>query len=216
MRSTSSSRFPTFSSTEIKTTINQFRSAQGREWGCDVFPCPIDLFEYIADITMLYKLQQTAAYKKSAADTLSQAVRLGQRVSRWQPSTVYSPLTAHVVTAWQSGIILYVMRLFRLPADETFDEELLKRDIFRHANGVPTASSWGFSMLWPLFQAGLFVTDEQAGERQWLRERLETMLRAVGCRQFGIARDTLDLVWSSHVYYNSITAGDLKGPLMLS
>ncbi|KIW14562.1 hypothetical protein PV08_07346 [Exophiala spinifera] len=215
LRSTTSSRFPTFSSAEIKSTIDQFRSDQGREWGCDVFPCPIDLFEYVADITMLYKLQYTSADTPSA-NTVRQATRLGQQVRNWRPSTAYSPLTAHVVNAWQSGIILYVMRLFRLPTDDIFDVECLKSAIFGYANSVPTASRWGFSMLWPLFQAGLYMNDEQIEQREWLRQRLEMMFRAVGCRQFGIALDTLNFVWDSHEYYNSITAGELKGPLMLS
>jgi hypothetical protein len=183
-----------------------------------VFPCPIDLFEYIADITVLYKLQPNTSMGTSGwADTVQRATILGRGVSAWSSSTVYSSHTSHVVGAWHKGILLYVMRLFYLPHDKTFDEESLKSDIFQHANAVPPATRWGFSMLWPLFQAGLCLTDDHDQERRWLVQRLDTMLRAVGCRQFDIALSTLQVVWAKRdAYYNSITAGDLMGPLMLA
>lgn len=50
---TSGQRMPVLSSAEVKAALNKFKSPYGREWGFDVFYCPIDLFEYIADITML-------------------------------------------------------------------------------------------------------------------------------------------------------------------
>jgi hypothetical protein len=214
MRSTTSSRLPTFTSTDVKNTINRYGSSEGREWGCDVFPCPIDLFEYIADITMLYKLQPHD--QLHAAAVVDKATRLGGRVSAWTSATEYFQPKSHVVDAYHAGIVLYVIRLFRLRYDEIFNVESLRNVIFMHAKAVPTASSWSYSMLWPLFQAGLWVGKNDSKEQCWLRDRLETMLRAVGCRQFGNARDTLDIVWKSDEYYNSITAGMIRGPLMLA
>jgi hypothetical protein len=148
MRSTTSARYPTFSSTDIKTAISRSRSIRGREWGCDVFPCPVDLFEYIADITMLYKLQSASGMKP---DVVDRAVNLGLGVKVWTSPTAYSPLKTLVVNSWQQGIILYLVRLFRLESSSTFDLEALKNSIFANARVVPVASSWSFSMLWPLF-----------------------------------------------------------------
>ncbi|KAH8801468.1 fungal-specific transcription factor domain-containing protein [Xylogone sp. PMI_703] len=214
MRSTTSSRFPTFSSADIKKIVSRFSSARGREWGCDVFPCPIDLFEYIADITMLYKLHPNIVVPSE--DIIKKAVLLGRRISEWKPHTTYSPLKSHVVGAWHKGILLYEMRLFRISSDKIFNAQALKNGIFEHAKSVAAASSWSFSMLWPLFQAGLFLANDDLEGREWIQQRLETMSQAAGCKQFGIALETLNLVWSSNVYYNSITAGELKGPLMLA
>lgn len=53
MGTTTGQRMPVLSSAEVKSALNKFKSPRGREWGFDVFYCPIDLFECIADITML-------------------------------------------------------------------------------------------------------------------------------------------------------------------
>lgn len=53
MGTTTGRRMPVLSSAEVKAALNKFKSPHGRKWGFDVFYCPIDLFELIADITML-------------------------------------------------------------------------------------------------------------------------------------------------------------------
>ena len=214
IRATTSPRLPTFTSSDIKKAINKYSTSRGREWGCEVFPCPVDLFECITDITMLYHLQPDD--RISAPDVIAKATALGRRVSEWSSTVSRSENTTHVAHAWQAGIVLYVIRLFQLPRDDIFDVEALRRIVFTHTKSVPTASSWWYFMVWPLFQAGLWLEEEDCEEdREWLRDQINIMTRTAGCRQFGVARETLDIVWASDEYYNSITAGALKGSLFM-
>ncbi|KFY16725.1 hypothetical protein V492_01133 [Pseudogymnoascus sp. VKM F-4246] len=75
MGATTSSRMPHWSPEDLTATLNKFKSPSGeREWGFDVFYCPVDLFEYIANITILYKLEP---------DAIQKAVLLGNAIKRW-------------------------------------------------------------------------------------------------------------------------------------
>ncbi|OOQ87342.1 hypothetical protein PEBR_17920 [Penicillium brasilianum] len=56
MGATTSSRMPYLKPENVKASLNRFKTLSGRKWGFDVFDCPIDLFEYIADIAVLHKL----------------------------------------------------------------------------------------------------------------------------------------------------------------
>ncbi len=214
MGSTTSSRLPTFTSSEVKAIINRFQSTEGRQWGIDVFPCPIDLFEFIADITMMFKLQPLG--REASYEVLSSATLLGRRIEKWKAPSQQSARKSHVVEAWRSGIILYLARLFKIPHG-LFDVRSLTSNVFEHARAVPTASSFSYSMSWPLYQAGLELRDDDSEEKQWIRDRLRQVLLAVGCRQFGKTLRALEFVWSSGEaeHYNSITAGILKDRLTL-
>ncbi|KFY34747.1 hypothetical protein V494_06501 [Pseudogymnoascus sp. VKM F-4513 (FW-928)] len=75
MGATTSSRMLHWSPEDLTATLNKFKSPSGeREWGFDVFYCPVDLFEYIANITVLYKLEP---------DAIQKAVLLGNAIKRW-------------------------------------------------------------------------------------------------------------------------------------
>ncbi|EXJ80552.1 hypothetical protein A1O1_08698 [Capronia coronata CBS 617.96] len=225
MRATTSTRLLTFTSTDLKKTISRYQSPHGgREWGCDAFACPVDLAEYIADVTMLYKLQP--ADRPFAADVMQRAALLASSVRAWTPTQSYSEPMSHVVGAWHASILLYIIRLFRLHEHENehdeahmFDDTAALRDsVFVHARSVPTPSAWSIAIHWPLLQAGLWLEqpDVDAEQRDWLRTHFTRMMRHVGCRQFTTVTQLLESVWASNEYHNSITAASLAGPLVIA
>jgi hypothetical protein len=197
MGSTTSSRLPNFWSFNIKTTASQTQCSTETSWSFDAFPCPIGLFEYIADLTMLYKLQSDK--HKPSQDTLERVNFLASAVQSWNaPESTTSPPKLHLAEAWRSGIILYLMNIFRLEPTQVFDNQVLARTVLEHAKAVPTASIWAYAMSWPLFQAGLTFTTGNLNDREWLRGRLRSMLLAIGCGQFANALRTLEKVWRSY------------------
>ncbi|KAK4946068.1 hypothetical protein LTR10_014870 [Elasticomyces elasticus] len=101
MGATTSSRMPHWSSEDVKATLNKFRTPTGREWGFDVFYCPIDLFEYIADITVLYKLQPDP--RNLGQEAVQKAMILGNAVKSWDAFTDDSGPRRHMVEA---GLLL--------------------------------------------------------------------------------------------------------------
>jgi hypothetical protein len=232
MRSTTSDRFLTFTSPDLKRVFSRYQSApQAREWGNEAFACPIDLLEYIVDITVLYKMQPRGRVFSAAA--LDKATLLLRRVAAWTARCEYSEQMAHVVSAWHAGIQLYVVRLFRLHQQQgagdaaaaaavvSVDTSELVEQALQPARASRRPDAWSHASLWPLFQAGLWLEDpdddgdERGRRRQLLIQFLHTMLRASGCRQFQVAATTLEMAWKSGEYHDSITAGSFTGSLIL-
>lgn len=192
MGATTSSRMPYLTSEELKVALNKFMSPTGREWGFDVFYCPIDLFEYIADITVLYKRQNPQG--NPSDEVLNQAIILGNAVMTWKlPNGTSKPRT-EMIEVWRQGILLYLVRLFRL-SDEVFNTSGLLNGIFRQAEHIPPKTSWRFSMTWPLFQAGLSLRHEAGERKHWLRSELTTKFKILGCFHAKRAIGTLEHVW---------------------
>ncbi|KIV82574.1 hypothetical protein PV11_04675 [Exophiala sideris] len=194
MGATTSSRMPHWSSEDVKATLNKFRTPTGREWGFDVFYCPIDLFEHIADITVLYKLQTDP--RDLGQEAIQKAVILGNAVKNWDAFTDDSGPRHHMVEVWRLGILLYLIRLFQVPK-HIFDTPHLKHSIFRHARGIPSRTSWSYSTPWPLFQAGLLLPQEDNDTKAWLRNELRTNFRSLGCIHQKLAVEALEQVWRS-------------------
>jgi hypothetical protein len=190
---TTSSRMPHWSSQDVKATLNRFRTPSGqREWGFDVFYCPIDLFEYIADITVLYKLQPDP--RNIGQDAIQKSILLGNAVKSWETLTDEPSPRSHMVEVWRQGILLYVIRLFRLPSD-IFNTRNLTGSIFRHARAIPPRTSWSYSISWPLFHAGLLLPREDDETKIWLRDEQLTNFRAIGCFSQKLAVETLEQIW---------------------
>lgn len=194
MGATTSSRMPHWSPEDVKATLNRFRTPSGRrEWGFDVFYCPIDLFDYIAQITVLYKSQPDP--RNIGQDALQKALLLGNAVRTWEASAD-SDSRRHIVEVWRLGTLLHLIRLFRLPND-TFETKSLIRGIFRRARAIPSRTSWSYSTSWPLFQAGLLLRREDRQIKTWLRNELYTNFRTLGCLHQKLAVEALEQVWRS-------------------
>lgn len=194
MGATTSPRMPHWSPEDIKATLNQFRTPSGRrEWGFDVFFCPIDLFEYIADIAVLHKLQPDSRH--ICGDAIQKAILLGNAIKSWDASTDSGP-RRHMVEVWRLGILLYLIRLFRLPND-IFNTQNLTDGIFHHAQAIPSKTSWSYSTSWPLFQAGLLLPREYSQTKSWLRNELYINFRNLGCFHQKLAVEALEQVWRS-------------------
>jgi len=194
MGATTSSRMPHWSLEDVKATLNKFRTPSGRrEWGFDVFYCPIDLFEYIVDITVLYKLQPD--FQEMRQDAIQKSILLGNAIKGWDASIESGP-RHHMVEVWRLGTLLYLIRLFRLPND-IFNTKNLKSSIFHHARAIPSKTSWSYSTSWPLFQAGLLLSHEDGQTRNWLRDELYTNFRTLGCFHQKLAVEALQQIWCS-------------------
>jgi hypothetical protein len=183
---------PHWTSKDIKATLNKFRTPSGREWGFDVFYCPIDLLEFIADITVLYKVQPDIP--NIGPDAIQTAILLGNAVKSWDALTYSSDPRSHIVEVWRLGILFYLIRIFKLP-NEIFDTTGLKDSIYHHARAIPVRKSWNVSITWPLFQAGLLFSQEDDEAKSWLRTELLTNFRNLGCFNLNRAVEVLDRIW---------------------
>ncbi|KFZ09959.1 hypothetical protein V501_05402 [Pseudogymnoascus sp. VKM F-4519 (FW-2642)] len=187
MGATTSSRMPHWSPEDLAATLNKFWTPSGkREWGFDVFYCPIDLFEYIADITVLYKLEP---------DAIQKAILLGNAIKRWVCICDSDP-RRHMVEVWRLGTLLYLIRLFRLPSG-IFNTANTTTCIFHHARAIPSKTSWSYSISWPLFQAGLLLPPENSQIKAWLRNELYKNFCALGCFHQKLAIEALEQTWRS-------------------
>ncbi|KAK6384491.1 hypothetical protein LTS17_002054 [Exophiala oligosperma] len=167
---------PHWSIEDIKTTLGRFKTPSGRrEWGFDVFYCPVDLFDYLADITFLCKVQPDS--KNISQEVIEQAMLFGKAIDQWDASD-YSGPRLDIVEVWRLGILLYLIRLFQLP-EGSLNTTNLVSSIFQYARTIPPRTSWGYSMSWPLFQAGLLLPVEDAQNKTWLRiEALEQVWKS--------------------------------------
>ena len=194
MGASTSSGMPHWTPEDVKATLNKFRTLSGRrEWGFDVFYCPVDLFEYISDITFLYKSQPDS--HEMHRDATQKALLLGHAIRRWNAPTDPGP-RRHTVEVWRLGTLLYLIRLFRLPND-IFNTTDLSRRIFHHACAVPSKTSWRYSTSWPLFQAGLLLPRDDIQTKIWLHNELYMNFRTLGCLHPKLAAEALEQVWRS-------------------
>jgi hypothetical protein len=214
MGATTTPRMPHWTSQDIKATLNKFRTPLGREWGFDVFYCPIDLLEYIADITVLYKVQPDIM--DIGQDAIQKAILLGNAVKSWNAFTFDSDPRSHIVEVWRLGILLYLVRIFQL-ANDIFNTTTLTDSIYRHARAIPVRTGWNISITWPLFQSGLLLSDEDDRAKTWLRTELLANFQTLGCFNLNRAVKVLEQVWKmgDNKSYDFFTFGSPDHQLVL-
>jgi hypothetical protein len=193
---TTTSRMPNFNPEDIKAVLSKFKTPTGRRWGFDVFNCPIDLFEYLAAITLAYKLESDP--EKPRRSTLDSVISIGKAVQAWQWLGDMSEPRSHMVQVWRSGILLYLVRLFRLP-DDLFDTPRVLDDALIHAEAIPSMTNWRFSITWPLFQAGLALPHGEHVKQSWLLKELDASFRTLGCSHDRHVKDELERTWSANI-----------------
>lgn len=191
---TTSSRMPHLKPEHVKAALNKFKTPSGRKWGFDVFDCPIDLFEYIADIAVLHKLHLSSRIPSDEA--LRKAIVLGNAARTWNGSDILSDQREDMVEIWRRGVLLYLVRLFQL-SDETFDTSALLEDVFRRAERLSSGTNRKFSTSWPLFQAGLCLHQKSLDRKQWLRKEFASHFATLGCCNPKLAIDVLEQVWQT-------------------
>lgn len=194
MGATTSSRMPHLKPEHVTAALNKFKTPSGRKWGFDVFDCPIDLFEYIADITVLHKLH--ASSKVPSDEALRKAIVLGNAARTWNGSDILSDRRGDMVEVWRCGVLLYLVRSFQLPG-EAFDTSDLLEDVFRRAERLSSEPNRKFSTSWPLFQAGLCLHQESHERKQWLRKEFASHFATLGCCNPKLAIDVLEHVWQT-------------------
>ncbi|KAF4466570.1 transcription factor [Fusarium albosuccineum] len=207
MSSTTSDQLPNLTTTELKKALGRFSIEGRRQWSYDVFPCPIDLFEILADITMLSKAQLDLLSPDQRA--VEEAACIKRRLAGWEcPEDIFGP-RKHMVEVWLLGIMAYLRRLFPSTGGPD-DAGILISQVLYHAQLIPPATSWSYSLLWPIFQVGITLDDGALVEREWIKNRLNLALDAVGCRHFSNALETLELIWDNSAQYNPLT-GSVDG-----
>lgn len=192
MGATTSSRMPHLKPEQIKAALNKFKTPSGRKWGFDVFDCPIDLFEYIADITALHKLHNSLQIPPDEA--LRKAAMLGNAVRTWSGSDILFDQQGDRIEIWRRGVLLYLVRLFQL-SEGTFDTSDLLEDVFRRAERLSSETNRKFSTSWPLFQAGLCLHQEYPERKQQLRKEFASHFATLGCCNPKLAINVLEQVW---------------------
>lgn len=206
MGATTSSRMPHLQAEHVQAALNKFKTLSGRKWGFDVFDCPIDLFEYIADITVLHKLHIGSQIPSDEA--LRKAIALGNATRTWNGSDILSDQRQDMVEIWRQGILLYLVRLFQL-SDEIYDTSNLLENVFWRARKLSAEMNRKFSTSWPLFQAGLCLHQESHERKQWLRNEFASQFRTLGCWNPKLAIGVLEQVWQTGDKQNL----DLQMPL---
>ncbi|KAJ3546776.1 hypothetical protein NM208_g1839 [Fusarium decemcellulare] len=207
MSSTTSTQLPNLTAMELKAALGRFLNEGIRQWSYDVFPCPIDLFEILADITMLSKAQLDPLSPDQRA--VEEAACIKRRLAGWEcPEDIFGP-RKHMVEVWLLGIMAYLRRLFPSTGGPD-DAGILIGQVLYHAQLIPPATSWSYSLLWPIFQVGVTLDDGALAERTWIKNRLNLALEAVGCRHFSNALETLELIWENSCQYNPLT-GSVDG-----
>ncbi|KAF4955910.1 hypothetical protein FSARC_11725 [Fusarium sarcochroum] len=212
MSSTTSNQLPNLTTEEVKTIIGRFSSNGSREWSYDVFPCPIDLFEILAEITILIKSEEEIT---GSGQMEPQAERLSSRLREWKcPRAITGP-RKHMVEGWKLGITAYLRRLFPY-TNHSADVVALPNQVLELAKLIPPATSWSYSLLWPIFQVGVTLGDEATEEKEWIRKRLKICLESVGCRHFSNALETLEVIWGHHQPYDSCLTSMYGRTIMLA
>ncbi|PCG90209.1 Protein of unknown function DUF3468 [Penicillium occitanis (nom. inval.)] len=194
MGATTSSRMPHLNPEHVQAALNKFNTSSGRKWGFDVFDCPIDLFEYITEITVLHKLHISSHIPSDEA--VRKAIALGNAIRTWNGSGFLSNQRRDMVEIWRQGILLYLIRLFQLP-DEISDTSDLLDNVFWRAERLSSEMNRRFSTSWPFFQAGLCLGQESRERKRWLRKEFTSQFRTLGCWNPKLAIDVLEEFWQT-------------------
>ncbi|KAJ9651236.1 hypothetical protein H2198_009491, partial [Neophaeococcomyces mojaviensis] len=202
MSCASTSRKPVFSLSDI-TSLRDIQA----DWSHDVFPCAPDVFDILLEIIDLYKNNVGAADLTARIDTLKTRLLMSPpRIERGMP-------WYHLTEAYRHGVLLYMLLLFEIDSDE--DEVVwLVSSIIQHAKSTPNRSGWSDQLLWPLFHAGLKMTD--ARWQDWLREKFREMQSSGGFRNVASAQETLDKIWNgqSSGKYVDLTVQEGMGDML--
>lgn len=217
MGSTTALRDPVFSEV-YATNLDGRPCDQERRWGYeDLFSCPIDQFDMICRVTMLYKSRTGTITGTTTGTATLDAAYIYQAVLRaWKAPGHLTGPDLHLAEAFRSAILLYLYRLFpvRRPPGEI---GALLDSIMLQADAIPRATGWSFQLLWPLFQAGLEVDGRDVASQAWFRDRLNHMTSGVAFRNNETALALLEGVWAAdlHPDYTAVVAGSEAGDIML-
>lgn len=182
MSCASTSRKPVFSSGDLIS----LRDVQA-DWSYDVVPCAADVFNILQEVVDLYKNHLDAMGLATQIDQLKTRILVSlPRTERGMP-------WYHLTEAYRHAVLLYMLLLFELDSDED-EVTWLVSSIVQHAKSTPSRSGWSDQLLWPLFHAGLKITDPR--RQEWLRERFREMQLSGGFRNVASARETLENVWT--------------------
>ncbi|XEU99913.1 hypothetical protein FSHL1_005200 [Fusarium sambucinum] len=198
MSATTSQRPPNLSVAEVKTIISRFSGNGQRQWSYDVFPCPIDLFEIIIEITFLFKTPHL-----DLDQVTLQAEDLERRLQDWKCPTMTGP-RKHMVEVWRLGILAYIHRLFP-QVNHDVEKECLSDQVFGLTEPISPTSSWSYALLWPTFQVAVTLGDDTQKEKYQIRCRLGIALETIGCRHHSNALETLEVVWARSKEFDPLT-----------
>ncbi|RGP66123.1 transcription factor [Fusarium sporotrichioides] len=198
MSSTTSERPPNLTIAEIKATISHFSENGKRQWSYDVFPCPIDLFEIIIEITFLFKAPHLGSEQAKL-----QVEDLERRLGDWKCPTMSGP-RKHMVEIWRLGILAYLYRLFPYMNHDAVEKPLADH-VLGLAELISPSSSWGYALLWPTFQVAVTLGDDAKKEKDQIRSRLSIALETIGCRHHSNALETLEVVWARSKEFDPFT-----------
>lgn len=209
MSSTTSTQQPNLTLEEVKIIIGRFSTNGKRQWSYDVFPCPIDLFEIIIEITFLFKIQG-----RPNPNTLQAKVtHLRNILVEWKCPFMLGP-RKHMVEAWRLGIMAYIQRLFPHYSSQA-ETKHLSGQVFDLAEQIPPASSWGYALLWPIFQVAVTLDDDAVYEKDTIRKRLRIALETIGCRHHSNALEALEIVWGRREAFDPFTISIPSRTIML-
>jgi hypothetical protein len=199
MSSTTSTQQPNLTLEEVKMVVGRFSTNGKRQWSYDVFPCPIDLFEIIVEMTFLFKSQGSPS-----PDTLQPKVtHLRDKLVEWK-CPFMSGARKYMVEAWRLGIMAYVQRLFPHSSSQV-EAKYLSSQVLDLAEQIPPASSWSYALLWPLFQVAVTLDDYAVDEKETIRKRLRIALETIGCRHHSNALEVLEVVWGRREVFDPST-----------
>jgi hypothetical protein len=184
-----------------------------RQWSYDVFPSPPDQFGIVSEVVALFKAQHdhlhpTPEVIAKAQDYKRRILSLPMHIERGEG-------WLHLTEAFRHAIALYIIRIFRVEADED-EVSWLTQSVFYHSKLTMPSTGWTDHLLWPLFHAGLEVRDER--RQQWLRDRSVVMQRSGGFRNVETSMKILEQVWSSGVlpdYTDFLPAGSFGAMLFV-
>lgn len=181
MSCASTSRQPVFTITDVASLHDGVL-----DWSHDVVPCASGLFHIFLDIVSLHKTTHETIDIDTQLDFLKMRVlTCPPRVERGMP-------WFHLTEAYRFGILLYTALLFEKTQDED-EMAWLVSSIIQHAKSIPNRSGWADQLLWPLFHAGLRMSD--ARQQNWLRGKLSEMQSSGGFRNVTSAREVLEMCW---------------------
>lgn len=105
-----------------------------------------------------------------------------------------------MLEVWRFGIMAYLGRLFP-STDNLTDAKTRTTQALKCADLIPPATSWSYSLLWPIFQLGAVLDIEALDAKAWIRKRLNLAFEAAGCRHFSNALETLESIWIDHIQH---------------